>query len=154
MGSEKDDGHTRSLSSADGDGLSLWLVPPEDSEIHHVLTDAIARMVPSVLAAKHEAPLPRFEPHVTLAVQIPRVNITAFAANPQAWLDNIDLPDNTSPVDVEFQELAVGDAFHKKLFIRCRQTDSLLSLASACQTYSGVEMPGGPGTYDPHISLV
>lgn len=48
--------------------------------------------------------------------------------------------------------LAVGDAFFKKLFIRCRQSDSLLSLASACRKHSGIKIP--EGCYDPHVSLL
>jgi 2',3'-cyclic-nucleotide 3'-phosphodiesterase len=145
MGSEKDnDGHT---SSADGLGLSLWLVPPKDSEIHDALVDAIARMVPSALAAEH--PPPQFEPHLTLTSHIPRRSITG---DPQTWLDGIDLP-ATSAVEVDFQELAIGDAFFKKLFIRCRRSDSLLSLASACRELSsGAKVD--EALYDPHVSLL
>ena len=104
--------------------LSLWLVPPKDSVIHTVLADAIARMVPSVLAAEDPL-LPQFEPHLTLATQIPSI----FArVDLQTWLEKIDLPDE---VDVDFQELAVGDAFDKKLFIRCRKSDSLSPLTAS-----------------------
>jgi len=136
------------MSPEKDDGLSLWLVPPEDSEIHDLLADAITRTVPSVLAAKEKDPLPRFEPHVTLASQLPRATI---AGDPQTWLDQIDLP-ITSGVDVDFQELAVGDTFTKKLFIRCRRSDSLLSLSSACRQFSAVK--SGEAEYDPHVSLV
>ena len=136
------------MSPENGDGLSLWLVPLKNSEIHDLLADAITRIVPSVLAAKQEAPLPQFEPHVTLASQIPRASI---AGDPQAWLDEIDLP-ITSAAAVDFQKLAVGDTFTKKLFIRCRRSDSLLSLASACRESSGVKVD--EAQYDPHVSLV
>jgi len=136
------------MSPEKDDGLSLWLVPPENSEIHDLLADAITRTVPSVLAAKREDPLPQFEPHVTLASQIPKASITS---DPQTWLDEIDLP-ITSAVDVDFQELAVGDTFTKKLFIRCRRPESLLSLASACREFSAVKF--GEAEYDPHVSLV
>jgi 2',3'-cyclic-nucleotide 3'-phosphodiesterase len=135
------------MSPEKDDGLSLWLIPPEDSEIHTFLADAITRIVPSTLTT--EDPPPQFEPHVTLASQIPRAAITG---DPQTWLDEINLPD-TSAVEVDFQELAVGDTFTKKLFIRCRRSDSLLSLASACRGFSaGVKV--GEAEYDPHVSLV
>jgi hypothetical protein len=105
-----------------GPSLSMWLIPPKDSEIHAVLVDAIARMVPSVLATE-EGQLPQFEPHVTLDSHISRVYIRDDDF--QTWLDEIDLPD-ASAVELEFQELAVGDEFNKKLFLRCKQSDSLM----------------------------
>lgn len=116
--------------------------------MHAVLVDAIARIVPSVLATE-EGPLPQFEPHLTLDSHISRgfVRDDDF----QTWLDKINLPD-ASAVDVEFQELAVGDEFNKKLFLRCRQSDSLMSLASAFRGYSCVKTP--KGRYDPHVSLL
>jgi hypothetical protein len=132
-----------------GPSLSMWLVPPKDSEIHAVLVNAIARMVPSVLVTEEGHPLPQFEPHLTLDSQISRIYIRD--EDFQTWLDNIDLPD-ASAVDVEFQELAVGDEFNKKLFLRCRQSDSLISLTSACRQYSCVKTP--KGRYNPHVSLV
>ena len=104
--------------------LSLWLVPPKDSVIHTVLADAIARMVPSVLAAEDPL-LPQFEPNLTLATQISSI---LARVDLQTWLEKIDLPDE---VDVDFQELAVGDAFDKKLFIRCRKSDSLSPLTAS-----------------------
>ena len=125
--------------------LSLWLVPYRDSEIHTVLADATARMVPSVLAAEDPL-LPHFEPHLTLATHIPSI---LARGDLQTWLDKIDLPDE---VDVDFQELAVGDAFDKKLFIRCRKSDSLLSLASAGRKHSLIKVFGR--YYDPHVSLL
>jgi hypothetical protein len=136
------------MSPEKDDGLSLWLVPPENSEIHDLLADAITRTVPSVLAAKREDSLPQFEPHVTLASQIPRASIIG---DPQTWLDEIDLA-VTSTVDVDFRELAVGDTFTKKLFIRCMRSDSLLSLSSVCRQFSAVK--SGEAEYDPHVSLV
>jgi 2',3'-cyclic-nucleotide 3'-phosphodiesterase len=135
------------MSPETDDGLSLWLIPPEDSEIHTLLADAITRIVPSTLTTQD--PPHQFEPHVTLASQIPRASITG---DPQTWLNETTLPD-TSAAEVEFQELAVGDTFTKKLFIRCRRSDSLLSLASACRGFStGVKV--GEAEYDPHVSLV
>jgi hypothetical protein len=81
--------------------LSLWLVPPKDSVIHTVLADAIARMVPSVLAAEDPL-LPQFEPHLTLATQIPSI----FArVDLQTWLEKIDLPDE---VDVDSRNWPSG----------------------------------------------
>jgi hypothetical protein len=55
-------------------------------------------------------------------------------------------------VDVDFRELAVGDTFTKKPFIRCRRSDSLLSLASACRVFSAAKV--GEAEYNPHVSLV
>ncbi|GAB7331168.1 hypothetical protein MBLNU13_g02642t2 [Cladosporium sp. NU13] len=117
-------------NSAGDPGLSLWLVPLEDSHAYNVLTKAITSIVPDEMGASGSAP--KFEPHITLASRIPRQAVTS---DPQKWLDEIDLP-TISTVEVRWHELAVGDKFHKKLFIRCKRTDSLLQLALSCRAFS------------------
>jgi hypothetical protein len=74
-------------NSAGDPGLSLWLIPPEDSHAYDVLTRAINDIVPYEMRASGSAP--KFEPHITLASRIPRQLITS---DPQEWLDGIDLP--------------------------------------------------------------
>lgn len=132
--------------NADDLGLSLWLVPPNNTELHDALTDAIARGVPTAIG--DSKPSPRFEPHLTLTSHIPKL---PPGHDPQEWLDGIKLPEITE-VAVDFQELTIGNAFFKRLFIRCARTESLLQLASACRALS---IPSGEQVdYDPHVSLL
>lgn len=133
-------------SSAGDPGLSLWLVPPEDSHAYKVLTKAIDYIVPDEMGAPGSAP--KFKPHITLASRIPRHSI---ASDPQTWLDAIDLP-ALSSVEVRWQELAVGESYFKRLFVRCKRSDSLLRLASSCRAFSSATKD--EAQYDPHVSLL
>jgi hypothetical protein len=133
-------------NSAGDPGLSLWLIPPEDSHAYNVLTRAITDIVPHEMRTSGSAP--KFEPHITLASRIPRQSITS---DPQKWLDEIDLPEISS-VEIRWHELAIGDAFHKRLFVRCKRLESLLQLASSCRAFSSANID--EAQYDPHISLV
>lgn len=127
-------------------GLSLWLVPPGNTELRDALADTIARGVSAVI--NDSKPLPRFEPHLTLTSHIPKLSTSH---DPQKWLDEIKFPEVTE-VEVDFQELAIGVSFFKRLFIRCTPTESLLQLASACRALS---MPSDDQMeYDPHVSLL
>lgn len=140
---------TRSSTKASGagePGLSLWLVPPEGSDAYKVLTKAITEIVPGEIDASDIAP--KFEPHITLASRISRQSITS---DPQEWLDGIELPEISS-VEVKWHELAVGDTYHKRLFVRCKRSDSLLQLASSCRAFSSANV--GEAQYDPHVSLL
>ena len=137
---------TTKTNTAGDPGLSLWLVPPEDSHVYNALNKAITEIVPHEAGASDSAP--RFEPHLTLASRIPRQSITS---DPQQWLEEIDLP-TISEVEVRWHELAVGDAYFKKLFIRCQRSSSLLQLASSCRVFSSAE--SGEAQYDPHVSLL
>jgi hypothetical protein len=137
---------TQSTNKAGDPGLSLWLVPPTDSAIYKALNNAIVHVVPPILDASDSPP--QFEPHVTLTSRISRQTITT---DPQKWLDELDLP-AISAAEVKFQELAVGDTFTKKLFIRCERRESLLELAASCRKHSSSESDGAD--YDPHVSLV
>ena len=127
-------------------GLSLWLVPPEGSHAYNVLTKAIAYIVPDEMGTLDSAP--EFKPHITLASRIPRHSI---ASDPQTWLDEIDLP-ALSSVEVRWQELAVGESYFKRLFVRCKRSDSLLRLASSCRAFSSATID--EAQYDPHVSLL
>jgi hypothetical protein len=137
---------TQFTNKAGDPGLSLWLVPPIDSAIYRALSNAIVHIVPPILNVSDSPP--QFEPHVTLASRIPKHSITS---DPQKWLDALDLP-GISTAEVTFQELAVGDTFTKKLFIRCERAESLLELATSCRKHSNSESDGAD--YDPHVSLV
>ena len=133
-------------SSAGEPGLSLWLVPPEGSDAYKVLIKAITEIVPDEMDASDSAP--KFEPHITLASRIPRQSV---ASDPETWLNKIDLPEISS-VAIRWHELAVGDAYHKRLFVRCKRSDSLLQLASSCRAFSSANV--GEAQYDPHVSLL
>jgi hypothetical protein len=137
---------TQSTNKAGDPGLSLWLVPPTDSAIYQALSNVIVNIVPPILNAS-DLP-PKFESHVTLASRISRQTVTS---DHQKWLDELDLP-TISAAEVTFQELAVGDTFTKKLFIRCERVESLLQLAASCRAHSSSE--GDGADYDPHVSLV
>jgi hypothetical protein len=137
---------THSTNKPGDPGLSLWLVPPTDSTIYKALSNAIVNIVPPILNASDSPP--RFEPHVTLTSRISRQTISS---DPQKWLDELDLP-AISTAEVMFQEIAVGDTFTKKLFIRCEREGSLLELAASCRAHSSSE--GDGADYDPHVSLV
>ena len=126
-------------------GLSLWLIPPEDGDIYKVLNNAITHLVPRTLKVSDA---PRFEPHVTLTSRIPSHSV---GSDPQRWLDEMDLP-SVAEVEVKFQELALGDAFFKKLFIRCERSESLLRLAASCRVFSSSKT--GEAEYDAHVSLL
>lgn len=133
-------------NSAGDPGLSLWLVPPKGSHCYDVLTKAITDIVPGEMRASGSAP--QFEPHLTLASRIPRQSISS---DPQEWLDGLDLP-AISTVEVRWHELAVGDAYFKRLFVRCKRSDSLLKLASSCRAFSSANID--EAQYDPHVSLL
>lgn len=137
---------TTKTSSAGDPGLSLWLVPPEGSHAYKVLTKAITDLVPPEIQSSD--PPPKFEPHVTLTSRISR---QSFTTDPQQWLDEIDLPE-ISTVEVRWQELAVGNTFTKKLFIRCKRSSALLQLAASCRAFSSANV--GEAQYDPHVSLL
>lgn len=137
---------TTKPNTAGDPGLSLWLVPPKDSNVYNLLNRAITEIVPDEAKASDSAP--RFEPHLTLASRIPRQSITSDA---QQWLEKIDLP-AISAVEVRWHELAIGNAYFKKLFIRCKRSGSLLQLASSCRVFSSAETT--EAQYDPHVSLL
>ncbi|KAM0722007.1 hypothetical protein Q7P37_002933 [Cladosporium fusiforme] len=132
--------------AADDSRLSLWLTPPENSKIRAALTEAIAYEVSSALGTSQQHS--QFEPHLTLASQIP---LQTAGPDPQKWLDEIELPP-VSEVEVQFKELATGGAFFKRLFIRCRRSESLLQLAIVCQNFSSEY--ASRAQYDPHVSLL
>lgn len=140
------DAISTNTSSAGDPGLSLWLVPPEDSDIYNALANAITHILPPILNSSSSVPW--FEPHLTLTSRIPRHLITVDA---QQWLDKMELP-AIPTVEVKFHELAVGDAFTKKLFIRCERSDSLLQLASSYRVFSSAKVD--EAQYDPHVSIV
>lgn len=137
--------NSSSKDTAGDPGLSLWLVPTEGSNIYNALAKAITQIVPPTLSVSDS---PKFEPHLTLASRIPKHSITE---NPQKWLDGIDLP-AISTVEVQFHELATGNAFFKKLFIRCARSDSLLQLAASCRAFSSANID--ETQYDPHVSIL
>ncbi|KAK5120967.1 hypothetical protein LTR85_005751 [Meristemomyces frigidus] len=110
-------------------GSSLWLVPPEDSELYKAIYELIVTDVPSVYPAK----VPHFTPHITLTsdVTIPDTE------DSQKWLEGIKLPD-TKALKVAIRQAEVGSIFFKKITMRCDKTPELCALAASCRA-AGVQ---------------
>lgn len=124
-------------------GLSLWLVPPEEYKPGSQLSKLTTSSFP---ASTNFPNSPSFTPHITLTSSIP--------ASSQPILPSLKLETLPSP-DVQFEELAHGDAYFKKIFLRIKKTESLLNLAKHVRD---ILLPQAKTfneeVYDPHISLV
>lgn len=138
-------------------GSSLWLVPPEDSELYKTIHDLIVDQVPSVFPGT--AP-PQFAPHVTLAadVVLPDHDSSELAA--QQWLNSIDLPADAQTAEVRILDAEAGSVFFKKITMGCEKTAELCHLAACCRT-AGVPGLGSDEAkkwakeeYRPHCSLM
>lgn len=133
-------------------GSSLWLLPPEDSEVFKAIHDLIANQIPAIYP---KASPPHFVPHVTLTS-----DILAEHSEPQRWLDGIDLPDSVGKLKVAIGEVKAGGIFTQKLTMRCEKNDEICDLAMYCRA-AGVEGAGMEGarkwvegSYGPHCSLM
>ena len=135
-------------------GSSLWLVPPEDSELYKTVHDLIINQFPSVYPI---AIPPHFAPHITLTSGINERD--AESSDPQKWLDGITFPD-LKDLKVAIQDVEVGSVFFKKVTMKCEKTADLSELAATCRA-AGVEGLGKHAadrwveeSYLPHCSLM
>lgn len=129
-------------------GSSLWLVPPEDSDLYKAIYSLITQELPSFLAT---ADCALFTPHVTL---------TADTISPSSTKDLRPLLDSLKlgSLHVDIRKLDVGTIFFQKLTMQCEKTPELHRLAVQCRTIST-----GDGeeaklwvkeNYRPHCSLM
>lgn len=146
--------HEKTPSTNVSSGWSLWLVADPALEIRDKLALAILRDVPLLCP---EQKLPLFLPHVTLTSNIDPASID----DPQKWLDSLDLQlAMESAIEVSFSEVAIGDRFFKKLFIRCVKNEGLMKLAKECRRIAVLNGDGQEAErwvreeYDPHCSLM
>lgn len=123
-------------------GSSLWLVPPEDSELYRTLHALILHDIPSLFhdssstSSSSSPPTPpAFTPHVTLTADT--VLASASSADPQAWLDGLSLPTTAtvaaSPLRVKLRQCDAGKIFYRKLTLLCERTEALADLAAHCR---------------------
>ncbi|KAK3615575.1 hypothetical protein LTR56_026507 [Elasticomyces elasticus] len=113
-------------------GSSLWLVPPEDSDLYKAIDNLVNQRLPSIYT---NASPKRFLPHVTLTSD----TISNYA-DPQEWLDSISLPrdDALASLVVTIKDVQVGKPFFRKLTMACSKTFELCDLALHCRI-AGVE---------------
>jgi 2',3'-cyclic-nucleotide 3'-phosphodiesterase len=129
-------------------------MPPEDDPVLEPLTKLIGSELPAYFASSKSASFALFVPHLTLTSDIKNVT-----EDPQKWLDSLHFP-SSEGISVQFTELAKGNHWTKKLFLRTEK-DPLRKLAASCR--SAVE-PYDDDTeavlrwveeeWDPHVSLV
>jgi 2',3'-cyclic-nucleotide 3'-phosphodiesterase len=131
-------------------GSSLWLLPPKSHPLNEILSGLI-NQTSSRFSSPH-----RFVPHVTLTSEL---SPSAYSADPQTWLDSLQLPPQSS-VQVKFEKLASEDVFVRKLYIKCSKTDGLKRLAAMCRLkVEGFEeedkaVNWATEKYNPHLSLL
>lgn len=145
------------LRGVDGEarmpGSSLWLVPPENSELYKAIHNLIIDQVPSIYPATSP---PHFAPHVTLtsAVSIPD------SETPEQGLNSIQLPESIKDLDVGIRQVEVGSIFVKKITMRCDKQLELCELAASCRMagVQGVDAQSAQRwveeEYSPHCSLM
>ena len=138
-------------------GSSLWLVPPEDSELYATIYDLTVNRIPPIFPNTNP---PRFVPHITLTSNA-LTDPTTSPSDPQEWLHNISLPDTINDLKITIQDLEVGEIFFKKITMRCEKTRELCDLAASCRAagVEGVDDEGarkwvGGEAYLPHCSLM
>ena len=102
---------------ADTPGCSLWLLPPSDSPIQHILSDLIATKIPSRFPDLHNVV---FEPHMTLTSDIILAPDITSSKQAQIWLDDLALPKNLD-LDVHFKSLDVAAQYFKKLTLSVKK---------------------------------
>ncbi|KAK6395403.1 hypothetical protein LTR65_000874 [Meristemomyces frigidus] len=126
-------------------GSSLWLVPPEDSELYKAIHDLIINHVPSL----YTGTIPQFTPHITLTS-----DVTVPESGPQQWLDGIQIPD-TKELKVAVRDVEVGSIFFKKITMRCDKTPELCQLAASCRAagVQGLDAQGAQKWAEEHSSL-
>lgn len=134
-------------------GSSLWLVPPEDSELYQAVHDLILNKIPAIFPFSH--PL-RFTPHVTLTAD----TVLSDLGDSQQWLHGVELPLSGEDVKVAIGEIEVGSMFFRKLFMQCEKTRGLCELAMRAReaVIGESEMQSAKEwvkeEYRPHMSLM
>lgn len=126
-------------------GSSLWLLPPGNDPLNRFLSSLIDR------TSLHFASEHRFLPHITLTSSIQE---SKHSTDPQAWLDNLDLPKN---VTVKFDRVASEDVFFRKLYVKVVKDGSLTALGEAARkTVEGDESAEAwaRDEFMPHLSLM
>lgn len=108
-------------------GSSLWLVPPDDSELYKAIHDLIINHIPPIYPG---TTVPHFTPHITLTSNIDLS--LGEQSDAQNWLDKIHLPDTTH-LKVAIKQAEVGSPFFKKITMRCEKMPELCELAAACR---------------------
>ncbi|KAK4560574.1 hypothetical protein LTR86_005771 [Recurvomyces mirabilis] len=106
-------------------GSSLWLVPPEESELYKAIHHLILQNVPAIFP---DTTLPQFAPHVTLTS-----DTTSDQEDPQEWLDNSTLPDSVERLRVRIEQLDDGKIFFQSLIMKCEKSVELCELAVHCR---------------------
>jgi len=126
-------------------GLSLWLTPPDSYAPYAALSRLTSTTFPS---SPNFPQSPGFQPHITLTSSIP-------PPKPNESLLSTLALDTQLPPEIQFGEIAHGEAYFKFIFLRIKKTESLLALARWARERL---VPGlsvfEEGSYDPHISLV
>lgn len=135
-------------------GSSLWLVPPESSELYRVCHELILKQVPSACLVDQPT---HFTPHITLTADLMLQGLEGSTA--QQWLDRLTLPYGET-LRVPIREVEVGRVFFKKITMRCEKTSGLCELAAMCRA-ACVDGLGEAGamkwveqSYLPHLSLM
>lgn len=133
-------------------GSSLWLVPPESSDLYKALHTLIFTSIPSLFPI---ALPPRFTPHITLTADT--ISPDAELSQPQKWLDSLKLG-NLSELKMSIGEVAVGEMFFQKLVLLCEKTPELLDLAAHCRGIATGNVEDAREwvreNYRPHCSLL
>lgn len=138
---------------------SLWLIPPKDD---HPFNKSLKSLISETIASDFPR-VPKdqlnFPPHVTLTSDIPA---STYSSDPQAWLDNLSLPqefkkEHVEP-DLNFEVLETGNQFFKKLYLRARSDENLLKLAAATRQATGADegeaKKWAESEFKPHLSLL
>jgi len=130
---------------------------PKSHNVDSALNNLITTAIPSAFPGQ-DAKLPTFPAHVTLTSEI---DLGSLKPNPAAWLERLAVP-QVADVTVRFREVAVGQAFFKKLFLRCER-GGLEGLAQLCRWQAVEGGAAGSGMenaerwvegWDPHVSLM
>ena len=133
-------------------GSSLWLVPPEDSELYKTIHNLILREVPALFS---DVSPPQFTPHITLTA-----DTVSDQEDPQAWLDGITLPYSVKDLQINIEQLHAGSIFFQSLIVLCEESISLCELAVHCRaagvqdTDLQVAKRWAQQSYVPHCSLM
>ncbi|TEB36422.1 LigT-like protein [Coprinellus micaceus] len=126
-------------------GISAWLVP----------TTADSQRLDTAHLSKTS--YPTFDPHVTLATNIPAsippgdVRV-AVGKSPHDM--NARYPDSQAPTEgkfeVKFANLETGEKYHQSVYIRCKATPEILSLRDTFHENLGIDVKT---PLFPHLSL-